>query len=129
MMKACWILTGIIFLAGLARAENFFPYGHHSDHKNTHHSTIEYEKQSVDDIITEGKDDELVKLSGEVIKKLKCSTYLFRDETGEIRINIDDEILPAKGVIFDTPITIKGEVIRKPGRQLKVDADKVRYMF
>ena len=93
------------------------------------HTPVKYEKKSIDDIISESEDSELVKLSGEIIKKLKCSTYLFRDESGEIRIHIDDSDIPQKGLLFNSPVTIKGEIEKNIDKPIRVEADKVRYMF
>ena len=93
------------------------------------HTTIKYEKKSIDDIINESDDSDLVKLSGEIIKKLKCSTYLFRDESGEIRIQIDDNDIPQKGLLFNSPMTIKGEIEKVQDKPVRVEAEKVRYMF
>ncbi len=88
-----------------------------------------YQKQNIDEIVSNSDDAELVKLSGEIIKKLKCSTYLFRDETGEIRIQIDDSNIPNKGLMFHTPVTIKGEIEKHQDKPLRIEADKVKYYF
>ena len=92
-------------------------------------ATVQYQKKNIDDIIKESEDAELVKLSGEIIRKLKCSTYLFRDESGEIRIQIDDDNIPRKGLLFNSPVTIKGEIEKHHSKPVRVEADKIRYMF
>ena len=90
----------------------------------------QYEKISIEEILDKSDDPEMIKLSGEIIKKLKCSTYLFKDETGEIRVHIDDENIPEKGLLFNSPVTIKGEVEpASNGKPVRVDADKIRYYF
>ena len=89
-----------------------------------------YEKITIEEILDKSEDLELVRLSGEIIKKLKCSTYLFRDETGEIRIQIDNQDIPDKGLLFNTPAIIHGDV--EPAtiyRPVRVEADKIRYFF
>lgn len=93
------------------------------------HTATKYEKKSIDDIISDSEDSELVKLSGEIIRKLKCSTYLFRDESGEIRIHIDDNDIPQKGLLFNSPITIKGEIEKRDDKPIRVEAERIRYMF
>ena len=110
-----------------------------SDDKSSRHAvqdilhppqgTGAYEKKNIDEIMSDSDDEELVKLSGEIIKKLKCSTYLFRDESGEIRIHIADEDIPKKGLLFNSPVTIRGEVEKVEDRPVRVEADKLRYMF
>lgn len=91
--------------------------------------TVTYEKKSIDDIISDSNDSELVKLSGEIIQKLKCSTYLFRDDSGEIHIQIDDVDIPRKGLFFNSPVSIKGEVDKNSNRPVRVEAEKVLYLF
>lgn len=88
-----------------------------------------YEKKSIDEILNDSEDSELVKLSGEIIKKLKCSTYLFRDDSGEIRIHINDDDIPQKGLLFNSPVTIKGETEKNNDKPVRVEADRIRYMF
>ena len=89
-----------------------------------------YEKISVGEILDKHEDPEMVKLSGEIIKKIKCDTYLFRDKTGEIKVQIPDEDIPERGLLFNTPITIKGAIEpASNGKPVKVEADKLRYVF
>ena len=102
----------------------------HADQPVTMPANSPYEKISVEEILDKNDDPELVKLSGEIIKKLKCSTYLFRDETGEIKVHIPDEDIPEKGLLFNSPMTIKGQIEPAAnGIPVKVEADKVRYFF
>lgn len=93
------------------------------------HPTIKYEKKSIDEIMNESKDSELVKLSGEIIKKLKCNTYLFRDESGQIRIHIEDDDIPRKGLLFNSPVIINGEIEKNKGKPARIEASKVKYVF
>ena len=93
------------------------------------HVATKYEKKSIDEIINDSEDSELVKLSGEIIKKLKCSTYLFRDDSGEIRIQIDDSDIPQKGLLFNSPVTIKGEIEKNNNKPVRIEADKIKYIF
>ncbi|WP_194842682.1 NirD/YgiW/YdeI family stress tolerance protein [Endozoicomonas sp. OPT23] len=129
-MKPIWMLSGLVMLATSLNAENFYPFSHDKTIDSIHHHDgHKYQKHSIDSVITEAKDDELVKLSGEIVKKLKCSTYLFRDESGEIKVHIDNDSIPQKGLLFGTQTTIKGEVVKEAGKPLSVEADRVRYMF
>lgn len=90
----------------------------------------QYEKVSIEDILNQSEDPELIRLSGEIIKKLQGRTYLFRDETGEVRVRIDDESVPEKGVKFNVPMTISGEVEPASDKKpVRVDAERIRYCF
>ena len=108
-----------------ASGENFFPLPHDLNKR----APEAYQKQNIDEVISTSSDEELVKLSGQIIKKLKCSTYLFRDKTGEMHVQIDNEDIPAKGLLFSSPTIIKGEVSRDSDAPAALDADKIMYMF
>ena len=129
-MKPAWIFSGLIFLTSALHAENFYPFQEYTTPNPLHqYSDGKYQKESIEEIISSGTDDELVKISGEIIKKLKGSTYLFRGKTGEIHIHIEESSLPEKGLQLNAPTTIKGEVIREKNKPASIDADRIRYMF
>ncbi|WP_257297285.1 NirD/YgiW/YdeI family stress tolerance protein [Endozoicomonas sp. YOMI1] len=88
-----------------------------------------YQKHSVEEILNTSDDEELVRLSGEIIKKIKGKIYLFRGETGEIKVLIDDSALPDKEVKLNSPIIIKGEVDNPPDRAPRVEVDDIHYVF
>ncbi len=107
-------------------------YGCSEDNKvkKSEKVSSQYEKHSVEYILKYSDDQELVKLSGEIVRKITCNTYLFRDETGEIQIEIADHLIPQKGLIFNFPIIIKGELEPASDENAPtVDVDKVRYYF
>ena len=70
------------------------------------------------------KDDSDVSLEGYVIKELKKEHYLFKDDTGEITVEIDEEDFKGIEVTPTTKIRIVGEVEKK-GTSLKIDVDSV----
>ncbi|MGI9275164.1 MAG: NirD/YgiW/YdeI family stress tolerance protein [Endozoicomonas sp.] len=110
----------------MAISEDFFPLPAEQNQANPGKV---YEKHNIDEILSQPEDDELVRLSGEIIRKLKCSTYLFRDKSGEIRVEIRNEDIPDKGLLFKTPMIIKGEVSQEPEKHLRVEANRLRYNF
>ncbi|WP_062270180.1 NirD/YgiW/YdeI family stress tolerance protein [Endozoicomonas arenosclerae] len=116
---------GLCLLSLPAFSENYFPLPSPAASADTH----AYKKQSIDQVIEKGDDEELVRLSGQIIKKLKCSTYLFRDKTGEIQIKIENDDIPQKGLLFGSPTIIRGEVMKDPNKPTVVEADKIRYVF
>ena len=123
-------ITIILLFAALpvsmAISEDFLPMPTEQGQANP---GVTYEKHNIDEILTRPEDEELVRLSGEIIKKLKCSTYLFRDKSGEIRVEIRNEDIPNKGLLFKTPMIIKGEVSMEPEKNLRVKANRLRYNF
>ena len=66
---------------------------------------------TVKSILDKPVDDMFVTLKGYIIQKLSHDKYLFKDNSGEIRVDIDEKYFP-----YGTPITtqtvvmIKGEV-------------------
>ncbi len=56
------------------------------------------------------KDDTYVELVGYIIKSLGKEDYLFKDDTGEIQIEIDDDEWMGQDVMPNDKITIRGEV-------------------
>ncbi|KEQ16821.1 NirD/YgiW/YdeI family stress tolerance protein [Endozoicomonas numazuensis] len=117
--------SGLCLLSLPAFSENYFPLPSPVASSEAH----DYKKQSIDQVIEKSDDEELVRLSGQIIKKLKCSTYLFRDKTGEIQIQIEDDDIPQKGLLFGSPTIIKGEVTKNPSKPIVVEAEKIRYIF
>lgn len=88
-----------------------------------------YQKHSVEEILNASDDEELVRISGEIIKKIKGKIYLFRGETGEINVLIDDSALPDQEVKLNSPTIIKGEVDNPPDRAPRVEVDDIHYVF
>ena len=69
---------------------------------------------SVKKLLAEGKDDQYVTLKGSVIRHLKKDRYIFRDETGELQIEIGAHYFP-KGKTFGATdvVEITGEFEKK----------------
>lgn len=88
-----------------------------------------YHKYSVEEILSASDDEELVKISGEIVKKIKGKIYLFRGDTGEINVVIDDSTLPDKRVKLNSPTVIKGEVNNPPDKAPKIRVDDINYVF
>lgn len=73
------------------------------------------------------KDDAKVKLKGYIVKSVGDEKYQFRDNTGTITVDIDDELWQGKPISAKTPVTIVGEidVDYKPAKRVEVDVDQV----
>lgn len=56
------------------------------------------------------KDDTPVVLTGHLIKNLGDANYLFRDNSGEVEVEIDNALWREIEVSSDTTVTLKGEV-------------------
>ena len=75
------------------------------------------------------KDDTKVQLRGNVVKAIGDEKYQFRDSTGSITVDIDDELWQGKPVNAKTPVTLIGEVDidYKPAKRVEVDVDSVQF--
>lgn len=75
------------------------------------------------------KDDTKVQLKGYVVKAVGDEKYQFRDNTGTITVDIDDELWQGKPVNAKTPVTITGEVDidYKPAKRVEIDVDAVKF--
>jgi len=75
------------------------------------------------------KDDSKVQLKGYVVKSVGDEKYQFRDNTGTITVEIDDELWQGKPVNAKTPVTIMGEVDidYKPAKRVEIDVDAVKF--
>ena len=74
-------------------------------------------------------DDSKVELKGYVVKSIGDEKYQFRDATGTITVDIDDDLWQGKAVSAKTPITIVGEVDvdYKPTKRVEIDVDAVKF--
>lgn len=70
-------------------------------------------------------DDTPVKLVGKIEKKLGDEKYLFKDATGTIMIEIDDDDWRGVTATPDSELIIEGEVDKHMFKETKIDVDVV----
>lgn len=77
----------------------------------------------------EAKDDTPVVLEGQVVERLKGDNYSFRDDSGTIQVEIDDDEWPA-GASVDQNVRVRltGEVDRGMGSKVEVDVDTLEVL-
>ena len=61
----------------------------------------------------EASDDTMVSLTAHVVAQVGDDDYTFRDSSGEMRIEIDDDLWMGREITPETMIRITGEVDRK----------------
>lgn len=83
---------------------------------------------NVADVLKRGRDDQRVTLTGNVVKKVGWEKYLFRDASGEIRIEIDDEAMPTQTFDEKTKVEITGEVEKDFMRSVEIDVKAMRLL-
>ena len=88
-----------------------------------------YEKHTIEDILNDSTDQELVRISGEIIRKIKCSVYLFRGDTGDIQVKIGLDAIPDRGLPFKEAVVVKGTVNQTGENTPVIEADHIRFVF
>ena len=75
------------------------------------------------------KDDTKVQLRGHVVKATGDEKYQFRDDTGTITVDIDDELWQGKPISANTTVTLIGEVDidYKPLKRVEIDVKSVQF--
>jgi uncharacterized protein (TIGR00156 family) len=75
------------------------------------------------------KDETPVQLKGYVVKALGQEKYQFRDATGTMTVEIDDELWRGQPVSATTPVTLTGEVDidYRPAKRVEIDVDQVSF--
>ena len=75
------------------------------------------------------KVDSKVQLKGYVVKAVGDEKYQFRDSTGTITVEIDDELWQGKPISAKTPVIITGEIDidYKPAKRVEIEVDQVRF--
>ncbi|MET0281647.1 MAG: NirD/YgiW/YdeI family stress tolerance protein [Steroidobacteraceae bacterium] len=82
---------------------------------------------TVAEVLKDVVDDRPVELRGTLVQQIGRETFLFRDATGEIQVEIDAEDFPAgQPIAADTPVVISGEVDARTLRKPEIDVESVR---
>ncbi len=82
--------------------------------------------KSVADVLQRGRDDQRVTLTGRVVKKVGWEKYLFRDASGSIRIEIDEDVMPTEPFDDKTQVEITGEVEKDFLQSAEIDVKSMR---
>ncbi|MBR1601598.1 MAG: NirD/YgiW/YdeI family stress tolerance protein [Alphaproteobacteria bacterium] len=114
MKKTFLILITICAIAGIANAQVSGGFKGPSATQNTN-STV---KEAL-----ELGDDTNVTLTGKIINSLGDEKYTFKDTTGEVIIEIDDEDWNGIKVTPENTITINGEVDKEMFKPTKIDVE------
>ncbi|MDO5290432.1 MAG: NirD/YgiW/YdeI family stress tolerance protein [Pseudomonadota bacterium] len=83
---------------------------------------------SVQAILDKPVDDQRVSLRGKVLRQVKGDKYIFSDGKAEIRVEIDQHLLPATPFNADTLVEITGEVEKDFMESPEIDVDTLRLL-
>ena len=70
-------------------------------------------------------DDQTVQLQGSIIEQVGDETYIFADDTGEIRVEIDDDLFRNQPITPDMTVAISGEVEKDFMRSPEIDVEEL----
>jgi len=85
----------------------------------------EYPPTTVREIKADPKDDMKATLEGRILRKVADEEYLFSDDTGEIRVEIDDDDFPRQPVSETTRVRLEGEVDTHRYKEVDFDVDRM----
>ncbi len=73
-------------------------------------------------------DDHAVRLEGHIVRRIDHDKYLFRDKTSAIRLEIDDNVLPAQDFDETALVRIFGEVDSKALDNPQIDVERIELL-
>ncbi|PEN11481.1 hypothetical protein CRI94_15730 [Longibacter salinarum] len=80
---------------------------------------------TVAQVLEDPQDDQQVTLRGTILEQLSTEKYMFSDETGQIRIEIESDDFPKHEIGADTRIEISGEVENSFMRRPEIDVENI----
>jgi uncharacterized protein (TIGR00156 family) len=80
---------------------------------------------TVEVVANQANDDQTVQLQGSIIEQVGDEKYIFADDTGEIRVEIDDELFRNQRITPDMTVSIYGEVEKDFMRSPEIDVEEL----
>lgn len=85
--------------------------------------------RTVAEVLADPADDRPVDLTGQLLRQTGRELYLFKDATGEITVEIDDEDFPANQPVGpEARVRISGEVDTRILREPRIDAERLQVL-
>ena len=116
MKKILFITTALLFSASAANAQFAGGFEGPSAVKNA--TTVENALQQ--------RDDTKVILKGNIVNSLGDEKYTFKDSTGEVVVEIDDDEWNGLKVTPENTVEIFGEVDKEWNKPTKIDVDNLK---
>ena len=83
--------------------------------------------RTVAEVLAKPVDEQPVHLTGTLVRQTGRETFMFRDATGEIQVEIDrEDFPPGQPVAPDTVVVIEGEVDTRFMRKPEIDVETLR---
>ena len=80
-------------------------------------------KEVTVDSISDMKDDTKVIIKGYIVEQINEEHYLFKDDTGNVEVDIEDQVFRGLNVTPETQIRLRGEVDKDLWEAASVDVD------
>lgn len=78
---------------------------------------------SVASVLSQGKDDQYVSVEGNIIQKVGKEDYIFKDATGQIKVEIDDRVFNGQQVSPTTKVRLTGEIDKDFHGPMEIDVN------
>lgn len=104
--------------SGTALAQYTGPDARRTGPRSTAHTVAE--------VLADARDDRPVELTGHLLRQTGDELYLFKDDTGEITVEIDDEDFPAnRPVDASVLVKLRGEIDARAMREPRVEVERL----
>lgn len=111
-MKRSIALAALLAVAPFASAQFFGPGAHGS-------------ANNVKAVLDDPVDDQYVVLRGNLTSQVGSEKYMFSDGSGQIRVEIDDDVFPRHRIGPDTAVELYGEVEKDFMQSVEIDVDRM----
>lgn len=81
---------------------------------------------TVREVLAQPRDGRLVHLRGKLLRQVRYEKYLFSDGTGEVLVEIDDELFLGRTVGEARPVELRGEVDCDFMETVEVEVDSLQ---
>jgi uncharacterized protein (TIGR00156 family) len=106
------LLAGLLALPPVAQAQFVGPSSRQQPH-------------NVADILKKPIDDQQVVLRGRITQQVGKKKYIFADDSGEIRVEIEAKTFPARPIDEKTMVELRGEVEKDFLQSPEIDVDSL----
>ncbi|MEZ5446449.1 MAG: NirD/YgiW/YdeI family stress tolerance protein [Gammaproteobacteria bacterium] len=111
-MKRSIALAALLAVAPFASAQFFGPGAQGS-------------ANNVKAVLDDPVDDQYVVLRGNLTSQVGSEKYMFSDGSGQIRVEIDDDVFPRHRIGPDTAVELYGEVEKDFMQSVEIDVDRM----
>ena len=90
-----------------------------------HHPPHNYAVSSAQHVLSRGRNDQWVTLEGHIVRQIRHEHYVFRDRSGEMVVEIDDDLMRGHRIDDRTRVRLSGEIDAKFGRPNEIEVKRL----